>query len=140
MLTGTVTTDLRWFTHDPAVYPQPEVFDPSRFLGSDPAPDPRNYVFGYGRRICPGKQLADLSVWLTIVRSLAVFDIKKGVEDTGKEIEPKLSFTPGIISHPAPFKATITPRSSTHEKLIRQVEDQHPWEKSSAGELDAIHY
>lgn len=135
-----ILPNIWWFTHDPAVYPQPEVFDPSRFLGPDPCPDPRNHVFGYGRRICPGKQLADLSVWLTIARSLAVFDIKKGVDDTGKEIEPELSFSPGIISHPSPFKATITPRSSIHEDLIRQIEKQHPWEKSSADDLEAIHY
>lgn len=122
------------------MYPHPELFDPSRFLGSDPAPDPRNYVFGYGRRICPGKQLADLSVWLTIVRSLAVFDIKKGVNDAGNEIEPEVSFSSGTISHPTPFKATITPRSSRHEDLIRQVEIKHPWEKSSADELEAIKF
>ncbi|ROV94041.1 hypothetical protein VMCG_08273 [Cytospora schulzeri] len=138
MLISTTMADIRWFTHDPAVYPQPEIFDPSRFLGPDPAPDPRNTVFGYGRRICPGKQFADISVWLTVVRSLAVFDIRKGVDDSGKEIEPEVSFSPGIISHPTPFKATVKPRSSVHENLIRQVESQHPWEKSSAGELDAI--
>ncbi|KUI57327.1 O-methylsterigmatocystin oxidoreductase [Cytospora mali] len=129
-----------WFTHDPAVYPHPELFDPSRFLGPNPAPDPRNYVFGFGRRICPGKQFADMSVWLTLVRSLAVFDIKKGLDKTGKEIEPEMKFTPGIISHPEPFAVRITPRSSTHEGLIRQVEKQHPWEKSSADELEAIKF
>lgn len=120
------------------MYPHPETFDPSRFLGPNPAPDPRRYVFGYGRRVCPGKQFANHSVWLTIVRSLAVFDIKKGVDDLGKEIEPEVRFSSGNISHPGPFKATITPRSSRHEELVRQVESKHPWEKSSADELEAV--
>ncbi|KAK7731531.1 hypothetical protein SLS53_008771 [Cytospora paraplurivora] len=127
-----------WFSHDPAVYPNPDVFDPTRFLGPNPALDPRNYVFGFGRRICPGKQLADSSMWLTIARSLAVFDIKKGVDGTGKEIEPEVSSMPGVISHPVPFTAVVTPRSSKHEDLIRQVEKIHPWEKSNADELEAI--
>lgn len=135
---ATNTIDRRWFSHDPAVYPDPDVFDPARFLGPNPALDPTSYVFGFGRRICPGKQLADSSVWLTIARSLAVFDIKKGVDELGKEIEPEVSSMPGVISHPVPFTAVVTPRSLKHEDLIRQVEKVHPWEISNAGELETI--
>jgi hypothetical protein len=69
---------------------------------------------------------------------LAAFDIKKGVDDKGREIEPTVDFLPGIISHPVPFKATIKPRSAKHEELIRAVESEHPWEKSSAKVLEAI--
>ncbi|KAI1348904.1 cytochrome protein [Xylaria sp. FL0043] len=124
-----------WFMHDPAVYPDPMAFDPSRYLGQNPAPDPANHIFGYGRRICPGRYIADSSVWLTIVRSLAVFDISKGLDENGCEIEPTVKFTPGIISRPEEFKATIKPRSRQHEALIRQVEELHPWEESGAAEL-----
>jgi cytochrome P450 len=45
-----------WFTHDPSVYPDPMAFRPERFLETPthkPEPDPRNFIFGYGRRICP---------------------------------------------------------------------------------------
>lgn len=128
----------RWFGHDPAVYSNPSEFVPSRFLGPSPAPDPSEYVFGFGRRICPGKQLADSSVWLTLARSLAVFDISKGVEETtGREVEPKVDFSPGVISHPAPFEARIVPRSPRHEELVRVVETSHPWvDGGSAGELE----
>ncbi|CAJ2510785.1 Uu.00g064100.m01.CDS01 [Anthostomella pinea] len=128
-----------WFTHDPDVYSHPTTFDPERFLGSEPAPDPFNFVFGFGRRICPGKLLADSSVWLTVARSLAVFDITKGSNDAGEKIEPVVRFTPGTISHPLPFKTNIKSRSAKHEKLIREVETLHPWEKSHADELESIH-
>lgn len=51
--------------HDPELYPQPFTFDPERFVhGSDASglrasaragqPDPNAYIFGFGRRKCPG--------------------------------------------------------------------------------------
>lgn len=124
--------------HDPAVYPNPLVYDPSRYLGPNPNPDPRIHTFGYGRRICPGRYLADTSIWLTIARSLAVFNITKGLDENGREIEPHVKFTSGLVSGVEPFKATIKPRSPAHEALIRQVEELHPWEAGDADELDKI--
>lgn len=35
---------------DPSIYTRPEVFDPTRFLGSHPEQDPAQYVYGFGRR------------------------------------------------------------------------------------------
>ncbi|KAI0471433.1 cytochrome protein [Xylaria cf. heliscus] len=132
---ATVVPNVWWFTHDPAVYPNPSDFNPSRYLGPEPAPDPTKYIFGYGRRICPGRYLANTSVWLTIAQSLAVLNISKGLDESGREIEPTVQFTPGIISRVEPFKATVKPRSSQHEDLIRQIDILHPWEASDADEL-----
>ncbi|KAI0594821.1 cytochrome P450 [Biscogniauxia sp. FL1348] len=133
-----VIQNIWWFTHDPSLYPNPGAFDPTRHLGPDACPNPYNYVFGFGRRICPGKLLADSSVWLTIARSLAVFDIGRGVDEAGREIEPDVRFGAGLISHPVPFRTAIKPRSPRHEELIRQVETLHPWEESSAEELRSL--
>ncbi|KAJ8126114.1 hypothetical protein O1611_g7525 [Lasiodiplodia mahajangana] len=127
-----------WFTHDPDVYPDPMKFDPTRYLGPNPQPDPSDFVFGYGRRICPGRYLAITSVWLTVARSLAVFKISIGLDKNGREIDPPVGFSPGIISRIDPFTATIKPRSPQHEALIRQVEKLHPWEKSDAEDLNQI--
>ena len=38
--------------HDPDSHANPLEFDPERFLGDHPEPDPRATIFGYGRRIC----------------------------------------------------------------------------------------
>ena len=42
----------REIMHDPATYANPMEFNPERFLGNHPEPDPRATVFGFGRRIC----------------------------------------------------------------------------------------
>ncbi|KAI1358522.1 cytochrome P450 monooxygenase [Xylaria arbuscula] len=127
-----------WFTHDPAVYPNPLEFDPSRFLGPNPNPDPAQYIFGYGRRICLGRYLANSSTWLTIARALAVFDISKGLDESGQEIEQTIKLLPGLVNRVEPFKATFKPRSPQHEALIRQAEELYPWEKGDAVELEDI--
>ena len=113
-------------------------FNPDRFLAEPQPPNPTNFIFGFGRRICPGRLLAESSVWLTVAKSLAALDISKGVDEDGKEIEPTVDFLPGIISHPTPFKATVKARSPQHEELIRAVESEHPWEESSAKALESI--
>ncbi|KAI0521821.1 cytochrome protein [Xylaria bambusicola] len=130
-----IVSNIWWYTHDPSVYTDPYIFNPERFMGPNPQSDPVPYTFGYGRRICPGRFIADSSVWLTIVRSLAVFNISKGLDENGRETEPNVQFLPGLISRPADFKATIKPRSPEHEALIRQLEELHPWEESNAAEI-----
>lgn len=45
-------------TRDETRYPNPEAFIPERFLDSERMlikDDPAEFVFGFGRRICPGK-------------------------------------------------------------------------------------
>lgn len=124
-------------THDPEVYNDPMTFKPERFLGVDgrePEMDPRTFVFGFGRRICPGRLLADNTVYLCVAQSLAVFNITKANEN-GKEVEVKPEFQPGVISHPVPWKYDMKPRSPRHEAMILSVEEEHPWEESDAHAL-----
>jgi hypothetical protein len=117
-------------------------FKPERFLpidGSLPEPDPHKLSFGFGRRVCPGHLLADSSLFLNIAQILAVFQISKAVEK-GQVIDPSISFTPGVISHPTPFKTSVIPRSQRHEALIRLVEQIHPWQESDAEILERATY
>ncbi|KAJ5297431.1 hypothetical protein N7508_007680 [Penicillium antarcticum] len=102
--------------HDPDVYPDPMEFQPDRFLGEYPAPDPKVIAFGFGRRVCPGRFLADKTVFLTVAQSLAVFDISKPVQSGVGVTTPH--FDPGVISHPSPFQCEIKPRTPELEALI----------------------
>lgn len=85
--------------------------------------------------MCPGKLLAEQSVWLTVAKSLAVFDISGSAVNREKKGS---RFVGGIVSHPAPYEATIRPRTPGHEALIREVERTHPWGESDAKELESI--
>jgi cytochrome P450 len=123
-----------WFTHDPAVYPDPMAFRPERFINTPDhtaEPDPRTWTFGYGRRVCPGRYVADNALFLTIAQSLAVFKIDKLVEG-GKVVEPELRFEPGVVSHPVPYRTSIVPRSEAHMERILEAEKVYPWEESDA--------
>lgn len=124
--------------HDPETFKDPFTFNPARFLGEEPETDPHTLCFGFGRRICPGRELADASVYLSIAMSLAAFNIRKARDASGKEIDPEVKFTPGIISHPAEFKCDIKPRSARAEQLVRSVEEEHPWEESDAEALKGL--
>ena len=57
------------FTHDPAVYDEPINFSPERHIDTPTHKaeyDPHNFNFGYGRRICLGRHVADNALFLTI--------------------------------------------------------------------------
>ncbi|CCM01370.1 uncharacterized protein FIBRA_03420 [Fibroporia radiculosa] len=110
---------------DPDMYLDPELFWPERFEGMDEEEadlkDPRRVVFGSGRRICPGRQLGERSIWLAVARITATFDIKKARDASGVEITPEASFPPGSVSHPKPFVCDIRPRSEKAAMLVDQL-------------------
>ncbi|KAK7421223.1 hypothetical protein QQX98_002353 [Neonectria punicea] len=122
--------------HDPETHPNPDTFYPERFLEPRNEPDPANHVYGYGRRICPGRHLADDSIFLTISRLLATFDVTKAVDNEGREIDVKVEVTPGLITRPINFSYSIKPRSTKHLELVRSSEIDHPWEEGDSVHLE----
>ncbi|KAF8645514.1 hypothetical protein AX16_007798 [Volvariella volvacea WC 439] len=108
---STIIANIWAITHDSEIYPDPHVFDPTRHLGEKAQPDPLNFVYGFGRRACPGAHFAGLSLFLNISSILATFNIRKAIDDSGAEIDPPLNRTTGMISHIAPFPCRIVPRS-----------------------------
>ncbi|KAG1869506.1 cytochrome P450 [Suillus subluteus] len=108
-----------WFMlNDPRTYGNPSQFNPERFLDNNGKILNSNLARS-ALVLVDGLHLADASVWISIVMSLAVFDISKVVEK-GVEIIPEVDYTPSTISHPKPFKCSIKPRSTTAIALIQQ--------------------
>lgn len=92
----------RAILHDENRYPNPETFDPTRYLtpGGELAkdvPDPIEAAFGYGRRICVGRYFAMDSLWIAISHLMATVNIEKALDENGRVIEPSGEFTPGLL-------------------------------------------
>ncbi|KIL55978.1 hypothetical protein M378DRAFT_173116 [Amanita muscaria Koide BX008] len=122
---GTMVIPNVWaVTRTKEKYPDPDVFKPERFFIGDGTlnDDIVDYSFGFGRRICPGRHMADKTVWLMMSSVLATFDITKARDGSGNEIDIDANaYSDGTTSHPLPFKSSITPRSSQAESLIQNV-------------------
>ncbi|KAF8177313.1 cytochrome P450 [Mycena galopus ATCC 62051] len=110
-------------THDPERYTDPMTFNPMRFIeteGKAAELDPARISFGFGRRICPGKLLAEMTMFMTCSSILSVFDISK-VRENGVDVEPPLGQTTGTVSDPLPFKCTVKPRNERASALIHST-------------------
>jgi cytochrome P450 len=123
------------FTRDPSVYHDPEAFEPERFLPPYNEPPATDVTFGFGRRICPGRILAEASLFLTFAQSLATFRIEKVVGSDGVVVEAEHTFQSGIISHPGPFEVKVLPRSERTRELVEAVVRDHPWVGSDAKDI-----
>ncbi|OCH91964.1 cytochrome P450 [Obba rivulosa] len=92
----------------------PHAFLPERFLDDSlPVVDPSTWAFGFGRRICPGRFLAENSLFIFAVTLLSAFDISP--PENG---EIKVHFKEFFISLLAPFDCCITPRSGAKANLV----------------------
>ncbi|KAL0954892.1 hypothetical protein HGRIS_003825 [Hohenbuehelia grisea] len=100
---GSLVIASSWsLSRDPTVYPEPNGFNPGRFLKdgkiNPDMKDPRTYCFGFGRRICPGRHFAENSLWSIVTGILSVFTITPKTEVLTAEM------TGGALSYPVPFQ------------------------------------
>ncbi|KAG0706763.1 cytochrome P450, partial [Suillus ampliporus] len=99
-------------THDETKYPSPDKFKPERFLREDGSltSDTMPLGFGWGRRICAGRHLADASLWIGIASFLANFSVHEALDEHGRNIPVIPKFTTGFVIHPEEFPCRIVPR------------------------------
>ncbi|KAI9441796.1 cytochrome P450 [Lactarius indigo] len=106
--------------HDPELYPDPEAFNPDRFLNEDGTfhDDPMvSLAFGAGRRICPARHFADTVLFVVTASVLSVFNVTKAKDKNGDEIPVAAPPLDSVL--PDAFKCSITPRDKVAEDLIR---------------------
>lgn len=119
-----VYANARAMTHDEMTYNAPDEFNPDRYIpqsdGGAGEPFPIGQ-FGFGRRVCVGRYLAEASVWIVVASMLATLNIEKAVDAHGKEITPSVELTNGLTSHPKEFKCSLRPRSKNSQELIART-------------------
>ncbi|KIK96423.1 hypothetical protein PAXRUDRAFT_825949 [Paxillus rubicundulus Ve08.2h10] len=122
---ATILVNAWAMSRDPANYPRPDEFLPERFLTSEYGTNGEtpSFAFGFGRRVCVGRYVADASLWAAIVSMLAIFHFEPAPGcDLGPEGE-NVVWTEGVTTHPK-FPCKITPRHEglTHERLLQLVQ------------------
>ena len=85
------------------MYPNASCFWPERFLKDGQLnPDirhPKSAVYGFGRRLCPGRHLADASVWLAVATVLSSFTISRAKDHMGNDIVPTGEISDGAVAY-----------------------------------------
>ncbi|TFY59702.1 hypothetical protein EVJ58_g5618 [Rhodofomes roseus] len=97
---GTVVVVNFWaMLHDKTRYDEPDQFRPDRWLSrdADVNTDPFEVIFGFGRRTCPGRHLAESLLFTAIATTLAAFDIAVPRDEQGNLVEPTGEYSDGGI-------------------------------------------
>ncbi|KAI0718518.1 cytochrome P450 [Cerioporus squamosus] len=121
---GAVLLPNPWaYSRDPLVYPDPEEFKPERYLKDGKLDvgehDPGTFVFGYGRRICPGRHFAEEMLFTTLASVLHCFDISGPRNKQGLPVKFELKFLNVSPMLPEEFDCYIRSRSTAAENLVR---------------------
>lgn len=136
---GTVVHANQWaIFRDGDVYPDPETFNPDRWL--DPVafpttarepltryPNLQNFAaFGFGRRICPGLNIAERSLYLLVARIAWACEIRArdGVEC------PWYDYTDGFNVQPRPWVFDLTVRDEGRLAVVERTQGASNRERS----------
>ncbi|KZV63206.1 cytochrome P450 [Peniophora sp. CONT] len=116
--------------HNPALFPDPESFNPAHFIsaetgGTYPKDACKNGVppfpeaaFGFGRRLCPGRALAKVTVWMTVASVLSAFDISLAKDENGRDIPITDTWSSGMVGFPGPYGCEIKTRGKEAETMV----------------------
>ena len=114
--------------HDANQYEDPGTFNPVRFMrnkyglkdGHAPFDENRKqtYVFGAGRRACPGQKMAEDSLLSCISKMLWSFDI---VTKEGLDTDIRTAFKDSFVCGPKEFPIQFRVRSQRKKQSIEEA-------------------
>lgn len=125
---ATVMANTWSMARNPEKYPNPTKFMPERHMSKVAVEEPSNgrddisFAFGFGRRVCVGRHVADASLFAAVVNILAVFRVERA---QGWNIGPDaegVKWTGGVTTHPV-FPCIFTPRHSK-ERVSQLIKAQ----------------
>lgn len=135
---GSTVVINQWAMHfDPSLYPDPERFDPDRYMGTaandltagecmntNDVSKRDHWSFGAGRRACAGYNLAENSLFILTARLLWAFDVKAPIDpQTGRAVEYDLwGYAPTRLFGPKPFPVEFKVREGKEKQILEQLE------------------
>ncbi|KAH9849795.1 cytochrome P450 [Lenzites betulinus] len=118
-----VLANIWTIAHDPRIYTEPDRFNPDRYfidgVRDSSMLDPISYVFGFGRRECPGRHFAVASIYIYVASVLQVFNITPKRDANGNLADIRPDVVSGVVTYPAKFECDIKPRTTEAAALIR---------------------
>ncbi|ETW77818.1 cytochrome P450 monooxygenase 60 [Heterobasidion irregulare TC 32-1] len=129
---GTICIVNCWaLNHDPDIYgPDVDQFRPDRHLnnqalivpGSSDTKEDGHVSYGFGRRICIGKHLANNSLLIDMAIMLWAMNIERATDENGIELPLDIdgSVDEGLMVRPVPFKCKTTPRFPEAISILEQ--------------------
>ncbi|KAK5990623.1 Cytochrome P450 monooxygenase aneD [Cladobotryum mycophilum] len=115
---GTTVVPNHWsMDFDESVFPDPYEFRPQRWIDDPNLP---SILFGFGTRVCPGKHIAESSVFIVAAHLLWSFNFDYAYEDGKRQEIDSWNMTQGADSGPVPFKASFKIRSPKHQEVVER--------------------
>ncbi|KAH7922200.1 cytochrome P450 [Leucogyrophana mollusca] len=106
-------------SRDPDTFPNPETFDPERWLDNGKLrPDMSFFTFGFGRRVCPGQHIANRSLYINLALIFWSFRISQ-VPSAPIDVT---AFSDSVIASPKPFEVNFEKRIG-EQALRTMLED-----------------
>jgi len=98
-------------------------FRPERWIQH---PDKPFYTFGFGRRSCPGKPIAQNSLFIAVARILWAYNISHCYANGKKIPIDSLDTLQVMLAGPSPFEASFNVRSLAHQQIV-----EREWESTT---------